>query len=350
MKQRWFAITLLFFIFGLAGSSSAQDQSIQYYQAGNSFYSQKNYEQAISSYQSAIQMNPNLWQAYQGLGNSYYAKGDKANALTNYQKALAINPNNPQLSQFVQTLQPATEAPPLPASNGSPASNEPSASNTAAMGINPNLPRQGKLVIELGDSDWVGSWSDLNNIYGATISTSATPIGIKLNLGAAYVLSPNFQLGLKFQYLKNTEFSVSTDTETDIWDESALGGALEGEGVFPLGDGINFVVTGEAGFYTLVGSTISVNIPYEDLIGTVNLSGSGPGGMIGAGVEFLMDSKKTWTIDLGLAYQFLNVSTITATSTANGQTGTPFTLKNADGSNANIDFSGLGLSAGVRFF
>jgi hypothetical protein len=97
---------VLFILFlGLATLCQAQDKSAPYYQAGNNFYSQQNYDQAIRYYQYAAQLNPQLWQAYQGLGNCYYAKGDKATALTNYQKALAINPNNPQLSSFTQSLQ-----------------------------------------------------------------------------------------------------------------------------------------------------------------------------------------------------------------------------------------------------
>lgn len=105
MKHAKFAVAALLLFFGLSASSWAQDQSIQYYQAGNSTYSQKNYDMAIRYYQGAVQINPQMWQAYQGMGNCYYAKGDKQNALTNYQKALSINSNNPQLSSFVQTLQ-----------------------------------------------------------------------------------------------------------------------------------------------------------------------------------------------------------------------------------------------------
>lgn len=82
----------------------AQDQSGAYYQAGNTLYGQKNYDQAIRYYQAAVQVNPQMWQADQGLGNCYYAKGDKATALASYQKALDINPNNPQLAGFVQSL------------------------------------------------------------------------------------------------------------------------------------------------------------------------------------------------------------------------------------------------------
>ncbi|GEM_PF-1581182 len=131
MKYASFAVAVCLLVLGLSAAARAQDQSLPYYQAGNNFYSQRNYDQAIRYYQAAAQMNPQLWQAYQGEGNCYYAKGDKASALTNYQKALAINPNNPQLSSFAQTLQaqlgtappaqPSTNNPAMTVSNNSPA-------------------------------------------------------------------------------------------------------------------------------------------------------------------------------------------------------------------------------------
>ena len=119
MKHARLAVAALLFFFGLAASSRAQDQSTQYYTAGNSMYSQKNYDMAIRYYQGAVQTNPQMWQAYQGMGNCFYAKGDKQNALTSYQKALSINSNNPQLSSFVQSLQAQVgTAPQSPANNG----------------------------------------------------------------------------------------------------------------------------------------------------------------------------------------------------------------------------------------
>ena len=352
MKHTRLVAAVLFLLLGLVGSSSAQDQSLQYYQAGNTFYAQRNYDQAIRYYQYAGQLNPNLWQAYQGLGNCYYAKGDKATALTNYQKALAINPNNPQLSSFVQSLQ--AQEPQLPAPNGSAPSGNSPTSNTALStspsgeGLNPNLPKQGKIVFELEDSDWIGSWTDLNTYFGQTVPSTETPYGVKLGLGASYVLSPNFQLGAKVQFLlKTPELVTIGSVETGQWNESTVGGAIEGEGVFPINDGINFIGGLQVGFYTLVGTTIVASGTYS---GTANIAGSAPGGMISAGVELLMDSHKSWALDLGLAYQFLSFSPLTDTPTVSGTTGTSYTLKNADGSNASFDFSGIGLSVGARFF
>src|SRR5580698_1916752 len=123
MKHLRSVVPVFMILLGLAASSRAQDPSAQYLQAGNTFYSQKSYDQAIRYYQAAAQMNANSWQAYQGLGGCYYAKGDNSNALMNYQKSLDINPNNPQVSQFVQYLKSQSTAPPLPSGdNGETAS------------------------------------------------------------------------------------------------------------------------------------------------------------------------------------------------------------------------------------
>jgi hypothetical protein len=352
MKHTGFLVAASFIFIGLTGLSFAQDQSMQYYQAGNTLYSQKDYDKAITYYQYATQLNPNQWQAYQGLGNCYYAKGDKATAVTNYQKSLAINPNNPQLSQFVQTIQPQAAPPPsasTAAASSSTSSPGPSATSPGT-GANPNLPRQGKIVFEVGDSDWIGSWNDLTNVYGGAVTSASNPFGVELNLGAAYVLSPNFQLGARAQFLLKTPETASFGSYlTEEWSESLLGGAVEGEGVFPISDGINFIGAAEVGFYTLVGSTFTASYTgYSSQ--TANLSGSGPGGMLSAGIELLMDSNKSWALDIGALYQFISISPVTGTVSGGGGSGTPQTLKNADGSNASLDFSGPGLSLGVRFF
>lgn len=120
MKQLKFAVAVLMTLIGLASSASAQDQSAQYMQAGNTAYMGRNYDAAISDYLSATQSNPNYWQAYQGLGNCYYAKGDYSTALTNYQKALDLNPNNPQLSNFVQSLRAKVSTAPAASNNSVP--------------------------------------------------------------------------------------------------------------------------------------------------------------------------------------------------------------------------------------
>ncbi len=62
------------------------------------------YDLAVEYYNSAIDDNPDCWQAYVGLGNcSYYQKKYKE-SLKNYEKALKMDPDNSELVKFVQFL------------------------------------------------------------------------------------------------------------------------------------------------------------------------------------------------------------------------------------------------------
>ncbi len=104
MNRSGFSSVAFLLFLAFAGYSAAQDQSMQYYQAGNNFYGQKNYPQAIRYYNAALDINSRFWQVYQALGNTYYVQGDKPKALSNYQRALNLHPDNPQLVSFVQSL------------------------------------------------------------------------------------------------------------------------------------------------------------------------------------------------------------------------------------------------------
>ncbi len=193
MKKTQWALMLFVTAFGLTGPSAAQDQSASYYNAGNTFYSQQNYDQAIRYYQYATQLNPNLWQAYQGLGNCYYAKGDKATALTDYQKALAINPNNPQVTSFVQSLQ--AQAGPAPqSSNNGPVAQTASLSTTSG---NPKF----ELDILAGGSFVLSGESPAANAEGVTVSLAGGyGIGLGGGVGAYYALGPDLSIGANFAY------------------------------------------------------------------------------------------------------------------------------------------------------
>lgn len=196
MTMKFLRLAALFLLFlGFAGLSPAQDQATPYYNAGNTYYGQKNYDMAIRYYQAAVQFNPNMWQAYQGMGNSYYAKGDKANALTNYQKSLSINPNNPQLSQFVQVLQPQVGTAPPPAAN-------PAASTTAPASTTPQKAASVPKTFEIAPMIGVG----LAGAYAqpATLSQPATTVGGFMGIGGGmegyYLLDKNFGIGLVLDY------------------------------------------------------------------------------------------------------------------------------------------------------
>ncbi|MGH7738590.1 MAG: hypothetical protein ACREL1_00440, partial [bacterium] len=185
--------------------------------------------------------------------------------------------------------------------------------------------------------------------YGSVYATG-TETGVELDLGADYVFSPNFQVGALLEFMGKTPATVTYtdvtyDDTVDQWNEYVLGGALASNVIFPVSNGINFIGHGEAGFYTLVGSAVDETSVYYSN-GTYNLNSSEAGGAISAGLEFLMDKKKSWALDVELGYRFLSFSSVTV-STAGYP---PHTLENTGGGDANINFSGPRLSATARLF
>lgn len=89
----------------LAGVLYAQnDHYPQFMEMGNRAYAGEKYDLAISYYQSALDDNPDCWQAYVGLGNCYYYKKKYKDSLQAYEKAIKMNPGNDELENFVQFL------------------------------------------------------------------------------------------------------------------------------------------------------------------------------------------------------------------------------------------------------
>ena len=193
MYQRVCIVLLFCLAFFPALSGWAQDKSLPYYQAGNTFYTNKDYGQAVRYYQAAVQLNPNLWQAYQGLGNCSYAQGDKATALTDYQRALDLNPNNPSLSSFVQSLQAPAAPGPSPETASSPSAGSsqrsPSSESQFQLEINAGLALYSSQVgfggglsgyIPLGRNFYLGGGgafyvaSESAGGYGGSVSTSSS--------------------------------------------------------------------------------------------------------------------------------------------------------------------------------
>ncbi len=343
-------IVFLFILLASFPAVSFATQADEDYNTGLQFYQQGQIDKAIQYCQLAVQADPNHWQSYQILGYCYYTEKNNTLALQNLDRSLQLNPNNPALQKFDDQVRAATPSAPPLGSAAAPSTQmgtTPVAmlpvNNTAiaADKRNHNLPKEGKIIFDIVDSDWVGDWTDLNNIYGTSVNSTQTPIGVKLGLGADYVITPNIQLGIRLQGMLKQPETVFTVSETDDWEEYAYGGALALTATLPLNDGTNFFLSGEGGYYTVAGSTLTS----PDFPGTtIDLNGSGPGGMVAAGIELLMDSNKSWALDIGLDYQFLTITPITKSGSGSG------TLKNNDGSNASFDFSGVGFLLAARFF
>jgi len=64
-----------------------------YYGLGVAYCNQGNLSQAISDYTKAIEINPNLAEAYDSRGDAYHNQGNLSQAISDYTKAIEINPN-----------------------------------------------------------------------------------------------------------------------------------------------------------------------------------------------------------------------------------------------------------------
>jgi tetratricopeptide (TPR) repeat protein len=101
--------TLVFCVASFLGYGALFAQSITDLIAQGDQASQlKNFTQARSFYQQAIQKDPRNAALRQKLGMTDYQLGQKDEALKEFRFSLALSPNNPQLSQFVQKMQYST--------------------------------------------------------------------------------------------------------------------------------------------------------------------------------------------------------------------------------------------------
>ncbi|MEW6607943.1 MAG: tetratricopeptide repeat protein [bacterium] len=68
-----------------------EENAYFYFNQGEKYRAEKNYEAAIAMYKKAIKLNPDYDIAYNNLGCAYYEKGQFDEAIANYKKALEFN-------------------------------------------------------------------------------------------------------------------------------------------------------------------------------------------------------------------------------------------------------------------
>ena len=122
MKWSFIIIMVVFFI-GLKTPVFAQMHAPDYVRMGTQAFHNKQYDMAISYYNSAIDENIDYWQAYQALGTVYYYKKNYKEAERNFEKALELNPDSAPMRKFVNALRAYLHMPALPAPTPTPTPN-----------------------------------------------------------------------------------------------------------------------------------------------------------------------------------------------------------------------------------
>jgi tetratricopeptide (TPR) repeat protein len=117
MKKLWSVLLILFLATLIVTSFTACDKlkitnlkANKHFKSGNKLYTEEKYKKAITEYEAALQLNPNLHAAFYYLGSSYimvYKPGDEseknkefgAKATEYLQKALELSPKNKDIIQ-----------------------------------------------------------------------------------------------------------------------------------------------------------------------------------------------------------------------------------------------------------
>jgi foldase protein PrsA len=208
----------------------------------------------------------------------------------------------------------------------------------------PSLPAGGSFTPYVGGEGFVPDTTDLSNYYSPTPSTQGFPFGLGLYGGIDYSLDTTLQVGLMAEVLRKFSESVTTTTSAGIeqWDSTAIGVGLGLKVLIPVDESTNFILSASGGLYTLLDASVTVAGPALN----TNLSATNFGGEAGVAVEFVLDSQKSTAFDLGIDYRLLSFNPVTSSNTSL----LPSPLTNSDGSSGSVDFSGVVVKAGLRFF
>ena len=83
---------------------SEPESATEQFQLGNTHYEAGRWEQAITAYQKAIELDPNYQAAYANLGVTYYQQHQFNLAASQYEKALELNPEDGEVAYNLGVL------------------------------------------------------------------------------------------------------------------------------------------------------------------------------------------------------------------------------------------------------
>ncbi len=109
-------ISIILFLF-IASYLEAQDLD-SFMEAGNSFYQNKQYEEAIKSYETILNQGYVSSELYYNLGNAYFRLGQLGKSILYYEKSLKLDPGNEDAAYNLKIVNARTvdkiqEIPPL---------------------------------------------------------------------------------------------------------------------------------------------------------------------------------------------------------------------------------------------
>jgi tetratricopeptide (TPR) repeat protein len=292
------AITILISVFSSTVQVQAQGASAdQYVASGQQLLNQKNFTQAAQYYYAAIKIDPNNAAAYQGLGTCYYMGGRKQDALTFYQRSLSIQPNNPQLSQFVQSLQSQLSTASAPGAMGM------TASDPLSQGSALFQQRQYAASIPYFQRAAQQTPNDYRPFYyaGYAYYMTGNTRFAALYFAVANMKQPNASIQA---YADRVKSSLSPDDQQWVDDQLSKYSASNG-GSYSGGSQVAF------GFNFLGGSTYIFANPDQVINGVQNaqasgtqvqLNGTTPNMIAIIGIEPYLEFGKSFELDFGAAY------------------------------------------------
>ena len=101
--KKW--IVTLVLVSGTLLLVTAQSSPKQLLQAGHNAYHDKDFDTAISRYETIREQGLESLALYYNLGNAYYKKGDFPMAVLNYERALKLDPGNDQVQTNLELVQ-----------------------------------------------------------------------------------------------------------------------------------------------------------------------------------------------------------------------------------------------------
>jgi tetratricopeptide (TPR) repeat protein len=297
------------------------------YGSGQAKEKAKDYPGAIADLQAALREDPSVTGAYKQLGNCYYYIGDYRRALKCYDRYLLSHPDDDATFAFAQNLkrQLRKEGRRGGREDGDPA-------DVADTG-----PRRGTFYAGLSGSLFFPGSNDLRNLLGNS--------GLSLGTNSAFAEEEHFGylwangLGLEggFQYVdREADFTQTSDGESFPADFSMIEFGVFLEPLYRLSLGAHGALIGGL----QIGASEAILTDDDD---------AAAGDFYGGGLVLTPDLRYEYVFggrfgaDLGVQYRIADFDTLHSTAFGGN-------LENANGSNWQLNDSGLAFRLGLNFY